>query len=106
MSDATFLLAVWFLFCAVSVLVWRVGRAFRCAFDMPLAYALTLTALAVMRNADPGRPLRTLVNGLLCFVLYYLTAWVIRFVWRLGLRLFRQLRREEELTRGNFELQL
>jgi hypothetical protein len=97
-SDATFLLAVWFLFCAVSLLVWHVGRAFSRPFDMPLAFAMTMTGLAVVRNAYPVFPLRLIVNTLLCFALYYGSAWVVRFIWRLGVSMWRMLRQEEELT--------
>lgn len=106
MTDAVFVLLVWVLFCAVSVLVWHVSRAFSRPFDMPLAFAMTMTGLAVVRNAYPVFPLRLIVNTLLCFALYYGSAWVVRFIWRLGVRLFGQLRREEALTRGNSELQL
>jgi len=106
MTDAAFVFVVWVLFCTVALVVWRIGVAFRRPFDMPLAYALTMTALALVRNAYSVFPLRLIVNTVLCFMLYYGSAWVVRAIWRLGLRTFRQLHREEELTRGNFELQL
>lgn len=106
MTDAAFLLAVWLAFCAMSVLVWRVGRAFRRPFDMPLAYALTMTGLAVVRNAADSTRGGLILSIVVCFGLYYGSAWLVRFVWRLGLGMWRDLRRAGEAARSNFELQL
>ena len=97
MSDAAFLGAAWLLFCSVSIVVWQVGRAMRRPFDAPLAYAITLTALWLVRVWGQGVGVLPLcASGLVHFGLYYATGRVIRFIWRMGVKVWEGLDAEAE----------
>jgi len=95
MLETSFFFVVWVLLCASAILVWRIGLALCRPFDAPLAYAITMTALAVVQNAADSAPAGLLVNVPLSFGLYYATAWLMRAIWRLGLVVHRQLRLAE-----------